>query len=336
MDDFNLNSLNESRNEWSARLLNLLTPHIFDGFKLMLDEANKLSTTQNQPEKYLMTYQNLLIQIPKWNNETINNEVTRIVNASNCSYIEDLITCVHIIQLKALTCVRVGQNEKNVTINIPKLSDFIHKTYINCARSIYSNIYLFEQEIKPLQIQQNYNKVHLLIKECIIDSIRESMPIDEILKSYLEDTGEHNITTNDNQSIDVSLNSTQNYLSNNDFSQSLPLDADTSSNELLNDLKDSTSHDDIIVSPGNVFSSSPVDANVSEHLISENELADSLSNERNVTFSNIEDEIGNEIDNLHLTNSSNNIDLDIQDITNNSSPQPLAESNDDVLGVEYL
>ena len=38
-------------------------------------------------------------------------------------------------QLKALTCVRVGQNEKNVDINIPKFSDFIHRVYINTARS---------------------------------------------------------------------------------------------------------------------------------------------------------------------------------------------------------
>ena len=143
-----------------------------------------------------MTFQNLLIQIPKWNNQLVNNEVERIINQSQCNYIEDLITCVHIIQLKALTCVRVGQNEKNVDINIPKLCDFIHRVYINTARSIYSNIYLFEQNILPLQIQQNYNKVDAIIKESIIESIRQSMPIDEILRSYLEDTVIENVTKN--------------------------------------------------------------------------------------------------------------------------------------------
>ena len=36
----------------------------------------------------------------------------RIVENSGCGYLEDLITCVHIVQLKALTCVRVGQKQK--------------------------------------------------------------------------------------------------------------------------------------------------------------------------------------------------------------------------------
>ena len=93
-----------------------------------------------------------------------------------------------VIQLKALTCVRVSQNEKDVEINIPKLPDFIHRVYINTARVIYSNIYLFEQEIMPIQIQQNYNKVDQIIKENIIQTIRQSMPIEELLRAYLEET----------------------------------------------------------------------------------------------------------------------------------------------------
>ena len=188
MDDFNLDSLHESRNEWVSRLINILTPNVFTGIKNIFDESVKLASQQTQPEKYLMTFQNLLVQIPKWNNEIISNEVKRIQNSSACTYIEDLITCVHIIQLKALTCVRVGLNEKNVNINIPKLNDYIHRVYINTARVIYSNIYLFEQDILPLQIQQNYTKVNKIIKEAIIESIRESMPIDEILRAYLEDS----------------------------------------------------------------------------------------------------------------------------------------------------
>jgi hypothetical protein len=190
MDDFNLGSLYESRNEWISRLITIITPCVFKGIKAIFDESMKASCVENQKSKYLMTFQNLLIQVPKWNNDMINNEVERITNESKCTYIEDLITCVHIIQLKALTCVRVGSNEKNVNINIPKLHDFIHRVYINSARAIYSNIYLFEQDILPLEIQKNYNKVDMLIKQSIIESVRQSMPIDEILRSYLEDTVE--------------------------------------------------------------------------------------------------------------------------------------------------
>ena len=69
---------------------------------------------------------------------------------SNCGYLNDLISCVHIIQLKSLTCMRVGNKQKKIDINVPSLTDFIHKVYINTARKLYTNIYLFEKNITPL------------------------------------------------------------------------------------------------------------------------------------------------------------------------------------------
>ena len=66
----------------------------------------------DEENKYLMTFQNLLSTIPGWNPNTIETERNRIETSSGCKYLEDLITCVHIIQLKALTCIRVGQKQK--------------------------------------------------------------------------------------------------------------------------------------------------------------------------------------------------------------------------------
>ena len=99
MDDYNLNSLTESRNEWTARLVTILTPFVIEGFKSIYTDAYKLCVENEEEEKYLMTFQNLLSRIPKWNPELIKTEVERIKTTSKCGYIEDLITCVHIIQL---------------------------------------------------------------------------------------------------------------------------------------------------------------------------------------------------------------------------------------------
>jgi hypothetical protein len=46
------------------------------------------------------------------------------------------ITISRII-IKSLLCS--GKFGKKIDINIPKLDDFIHKTYINVARRIYKN-----------------------------------------------------------------------------------------------------------------------------------------------------------------------------------------------------
>jgi hypothetical protein len=193
MDDFNISTLHESRNEWSARLISILTPLIIDGYKSILDESIKLCRENNEMEKYLMTFQNFISRVPKWNSTIIETERKRICEKSGCAYLEDLITCVHIIQLKILTVMRVGQKQKKIDINIPKLDDFIHKVYINVARKIYKNVYLFELSVSPLQIQKYNRELEILVQESILITLRESVPVEAILKAYMDETVEEDV-----------------------------------------------------------------------------------------------------------------------------------------------
>jgi hypothetical protein len=188
MDDYSLPSLHESRNEWCARLVNILAPMTAEGFRSIFDEAWKLCEQNNETGKYLMTFQNFLSRVPKWNATIIAQETQRIVDRSGCGYLADLVTCVHIIQLKSLTCMRVGSKQKKVDIDIPQLNDFIHKVYVQCARKLYTNVYLFERGIPPLTTQKNMRETEIIIKECILDSIRESIPLEVILKTYMDET----------------------------------------------------------------------------------------------------------------------------------------------------
>jgi hypothetical protein len=217
MDDFNIQNLYESKNEWGARLLNLLMPQIFTGFKSIFIEACNLCNENNEMKKYLMTFQNYITRIPNWNNDIIQTETTRICNNENCQYLEDLLTCVHIIQLKIMTNARVGQTAKRVNINIPKINNFIHKVYILVARKIYKNIYLYEINIPPLQIQKNNREIELIINECILMAIRESIPLHSLLKSYLDETCEEVITEEiHNEIIEEPNTSTGGNTDNND------------------------------------------------------------------------------------------------------------------------
>jgi hypothetical protein len=194
MDDFNVSTLHESRNEWASRLITILTPLLIDGYKSILEEAYKLCKENNELEKYLMTFQNFISRVPKWNAAIIETERKRICDKSGCSYLEDLVTCVHIIQLKILTAMRVGQKQKKIDINIPKLDDFIHKVYISIARKIYKNVYLFEMNIPPLQIQKHNRELEIIVQECILNTIRESVPVEMILKAYMDETVEEDVT----------------------------------------------------------------------------------------------------------------------------------------------
>lgn len=188
MDDFNLKSLNASKNEWASRLINILSPCIIEGYKSILAESIKMCKTNKEGDKYLMTFQNLLSRIPKWNQSIVESEKQRIIQKSNCNYLEDLITCIHIIQLKMLSTMRVGSKQKQIDIDIPKIDDFIHKVYITSARKFYQNVYLFDILIPPLQIQKNNREIEIIMNECIINTVRENIPINNILKAYLDES----------------------------------------------------------------------------------------------------------------------------------------------------
>jgi hypothetical protein len=194
MDDYSLASLTESKNEWCARLVSLLTHHIIIGMDSIFKEALTICINEKEENKYLMTFQNLLCAIPNWNPTIIEQETKRIETNSGCTYLEDLITCVHIIQLKALTCIRVGQKSKKIDINIPSVNTFIHTIYINVARKLYTNVYLYEKDLYPLQIQKNKHEIEFLVKEAILLTIRDNIPVEKILQSYMEESEEVEVT----------------------------------------------------------------------------------------------------------------------------------------------
>jgi hypothetical protein len=215
MDDYSITSLTESKNEWCARLVSILTHHITEGIHSIFDEAAKLCLDNNEENKYLMTFQNLLSTIPNWNSNTIETERKRIETTSGCKYLEDLVTCVHIIQLKALTCIRVGQKQKKINIDVPSIDKFIHQIYINTARRLYTNIYLFEKDLYPLQIQKNNRELEIIIKEAILTTIRDNIPVEQILRNYMDETEEQEIvhesgpkteSSQEKVPVDLSLN----------------------------------------------------------------------------------------------------------------------------------
>ena len=316
MDDYSLASLTESKNEWCARLVNLLTQHIITGIDSIFNEAIKLCEENEESNKYLMTFQNLLSAIPTWNPVTIQNEKKRIEKESGCKYLEDLVTCVHIIQLKALTCVRVGEKQKKIDINIPSVDLFIHSIYINVARKLYTNIYLYEKDLYPLQIQKNKHEVEYLVKEAILITIRDNIPVERILHCYMEENEDVEIPKNPPQTdikdnMDVALEN-KNDTENKEKSSDIPINltekpelTDEKLSILANELKK--------------------DNNIN---VNDKEKLENNENNENIKLDIKTDNIENNIENNNVNKDNNNLDKVITSI-------PVSK-NEDKPGVEIL
>jgi len=184
MDDFLPDTLKNSINEYCQKLINILTPEIYIGFQGILNESYQICLLNNENNKYLMTFQNCIKRIPKYSQTIIENERKRIIEKTGCNYLEDLLTVTHVILLKNLTTIRVGNRQKKIDISIPKLDIFIHKVYINVGRKIYQNVDVFMFELLPIQKMKNKRIVENIIEKCILDTIRDNMPYEHIIRSY--------------------------------------------------------------------------------------------------------------------------------------------------------
>lgn len=186
-----LSILTQSKNEYSSLLTTKITPYIIEGIYSIFNEANSLCEENNEQLKYLMTFQQFLSRITRWNEEIIDNETKRIIKNSNCPYLEDLLTCVHIAQTKILTSVRVGTKQKKIETKIPSLNDFVHRVYIETARNIYKNVYLFEKDVNSLQKQKYRREIEMIVQYSILNVIRNTLPVEEIIRAYLDDSVEY-------------------------------------------------------------------------------------------------------------------------------------------------
>lgn len=164
----------EIKNEYTLHLIKILVPIIFEGLQSVYNTSIELSTNN-----ILKDFQILLESIPSWNKQTIDNETSRIINNSP-SYLQDLIKATIKSNIDILNCNNSTDLYKNININ-----NFIHSIYIECAREIYNNPYIFYHKLKSIEIKKNQRDIMQIIGECIKDAIRKEIPIEKLLKSYL-------------------------------------------------------------------------------------------------------------------------------------------------------
>ena len=192
MEELNTPIFAQAKVEYTKQLIEILYSHMFDGIKSIYDES-KIIYSSKTGIPILLLFRELLEKVPIWNGEIINSECSRIINNSKCDWIDDLITAVFISHTKILTSIGPNQSFQKINVTIPKTSTFIHKAYINTAREIWKNPYLFNENVPGYEYQKNNKEIENIIKNCIETTIRNLLPIKEILKEHLEGETDNNL-----------------------------------------------------------------------------------------------------------------------------------------------
>ena len=190
MDDFRDSTLRQSSDIWCNKLIRLLTPCIIDGFKSILKEACDTAQRERTPDQYLKHFQNLVSSVPNWSSTKVDQVYAHVQQMTKCTYFDDLLTCVHIVTLKSHMAIKPGSRLKKIEIQIPRIREFVHKTYINVARECFRFSYLFATNIPPIEKQKRDHLLQMLVETCIQNTISDNIPTEKIMRAYLDDTSE--------------------------------------------------------------------------------------------------------------------------------------------------
>ena len=197
MDNINVPVFAQAKIEYTKQLIDILYIHIFDGFSSIYNESKKIYLTKTGIP-ILNIFRKLLENVPLWNNEIIEEETSRIVKVSKCDWLEDLVTAVFISHTRILMSIGPNQNTNKLNVSVPKTPNFIHKIYINIARDLWKNPYLYNENVAGHDRQRNMNNVEGIIKLNIETTIRKELPVKEILRGHLD-------TYENNEKLDIQM-----------------------------------------------------------------------------------------------------------------------------------
>lgn len=193
-------NLVEVKNEYTTQLVNILSPHIYDGIYSIYEESVNIATNKlKDTKKILKTFQKLLFQIQRWNQDLINRETERIQSESKCEWVDDLIKAVIKANIILLTNTTPNYSFNTIDTRIyqnVQMNNFIHKCYLECAMNFINSAYLFNHFKGAEEIQKNQKKILNIIQECIKEAIRKMLPFKYMLHKYLE--AEYTMPNNEN------------------------------------------------------------------------------------------------------------------------------------------
>lgn len=176
----------DAKREYTNQLIQAIRPFLLSGMLSIYDEAFNVCQQNKEPDLAMLTFQELVGEIPKWNNKLVVEETERIVKESECDFLEELVTAVFVTHTKILTTVRITNKDRKVNLKVPCVENFVHQVYIEMAREFWKHPYLLNPlDVSKLQYQQNLKEAENIIHQCLETTIRRLLPVKDILKEYL-------------------------------------------------------------------------------------------------------------------------------------------------------
>lgn len=175
-----LGILVEAKKEYLSALCQVMAPPMIEVFAEMYEEAHKMS----KGRKVLIQYQNLLKEVPNWSNAMSKRHSDNITD--RCAWFNDLLAAVFVSCVKILSSVRLKAENKKISLKVPTNEVFIQSCYDNVAKELYRDPYIYHEE-QSEHIRDD--KLAIRISVCIENTVKQLIPVQQILQTYMSPDG---------------------------------------------------------------------------------------------------------------------------------------------------
>lgn len=164
----------EARREYTDQLYAYMIP-------VIIQTMSDIYQTSQKMDKSVKQFQILLQEIKQWNQTIVKQHSDEMIRA--CPWFTELLTAVMVAHVKILSSVRLGQDQRKISIRMPTNEIFVHSAYINCARDIYGDPSIFTtgSTTDPEKEKSLTDR----FKPCIDQTIRDLVPVQQILNTYI-------------------------------------------------------------------------------------------------------------------------------------------------------
>ena len=176
-----LNILVEAKREYIGQLCLLMCPVMIETYETMYEEAYKLT----KGRKVIVMYQKLLKEVPNWSDAMSKQHTDNISN--RCAWFNDLLAAVFVSCVKILSAVRLNKDNKKISLKLPTNEVFIQTCYNNAAKDLYRDPYIYHETQNE---HARNDKLYERFCVCIETSVKELIPVQQILQTYMSQTQE--------------------------------------------------------------------------------------------------------------------------------------------------
>lgn len=115
-----------------------------------------------------------------------------------CAWFNDLLAAVFVSCVKILSSVRLKAENKKISLKVPSNEVFIQSCYDNVAKELYRDPYIYHEE-QSEHIRDD--KLTTRISICIENTVKQLIPVQQILQTYMSPDG-NQINIDDEEQIE--------------------------------------------------------------------------------------------------------------------------------------